>query len=61
MVHVFHLQEEFNRMRKRHELMKTKYPDHEEAQGIPDTGITNARPGNSSSLEGTGRHEGTAI
>ena len=44
MVHVFHLQEEFNRMRKRHELMKREFPDHKAAHGVPYTGISNARP-----------------
>ena len=28
----------------RHQLFKKKYPDHENAKGIPYTGLTNARP-----------------
>jgi arylsulfatase len=31
-------------MRARHELFKKKYPDVENARGIPYTGLSNARP-----------------
>jgi arylsulfatase len=31
-------------MRARHELFKKKYPDVENAKGIPYTGLSNARP-----------------
>lgn len=34
----------FNSMKARHEVWKEKYPDSEEAKGLPFTGIENARP-----------------
>ena len=34
----------FNAMKARHEIWKKKYPDTEEARGMPFTGIENARP-----------------
>ena len=34
----------FNAMKARHELWKEKYPDTQEARGMPFTGIANARP-----------------
>jgi len=44
MVNVFHFQESFNRMRKRHAVWKEKYPDSHAVHGAPFTGISNARP-----------------
>jgi arylsulfatase len=44
MVNLFHMQEAFNRMRKRHELWKLKYPDKPMAHGPAFTGLSNARP-----------------
>ena len=44
MVNVFHIQESFNRMRRRHAIWKEKYPDSHAAHGAPFTGISNARP-----------------
>ena len=44
MVPMIHTQGQFNRMRARHELFKKKYPDKENAKGIPYTGLSNARP-----------------
>jgi arylsulfatase len=44
MVNVFHIQESFNRMRKRHAIWKEKYPDAHVVSGAPFTGISNARP-----------------
>ena len=41
---MIHTQGQWNRMRARHELMKKKYPDVENAKGIPYTGLSNARP-----------------
>ena len=39
-----HTQGQFTRMRARHELFKKKYPDMDNAHGIPYTGLSNARP-----------------
>jgi arylsulfatase len=44
MVNVFHIQESFNRMRKRHAIWKKKYPDSHHVNGAPFTGLANARP-----------------
>jgi arylsulfatase len=44
LVPLIHTQGQFDRMRARHELMKKKYPDAENARGIPLTGLSNARP-----------------
>jgi arylsulfatase len=44
MVNVFHIQESFNRMRKRHAMWKKRYPDSHVVSGAPFTGIENARP-----------------
>jgi arylsulfatase len=44
MVNVFHIQESFNRMRKRHARWKKKYPDSHHVNGAPFTGLVNARP-----------------
>lgn len=40
----FHFKEPFKRMRARHELWKTKYPDRHHKRGPAYTGISNARP-----------------
>ena len=42
MTNLIHLKSPFNRMRLRHLLWKTKYPDQKERHGIPWTGIENA-------------------
>jgi arylsulfatase len=44
LIPLIHTQGQFNRIRARHELMKTKYPDSKKAHGIPYTGLSNARP-----------------
>lgn len=44
LVPLIHTQGQFKMMRKRHELMKNKYPDKPNAKGIPLTGLSNARP-----------------
>jgi arylsulfatase len=44
LVPLIHTQGQFMIMRKRHELMKNKYPDKPNAKGIPLTGLSNARP-----------------
>lgn len=44
MVPLLHTNAAFNRMKIRHDLMKKKYPDHEQAHGVPFTGLANARP-----------------
>ena len=44
LVNTIHLNEAFNRMRKRHELWKAKYPDSKRAHGLAFTGLSNARP-----------------
>jgi arylsulfatase A-like enzyme len=44
LVPLIHTQGQFGRMRARHELMKKKYPDVDNAKGIPLTGLSNARP-----------------
>ena len=44
LVPLIHTQGQFDRMRVRHELMKKKYPDVDNAKGIPLTGLSNARP-----------------
>ena len=43
MVNMLHVNEAFNRMRKRHELWKKKYPDSSRAHGPAFTGLANAR------------------
>jgi arylsulfatase len=40
----FHMKEPFKRMRARHELWKTKYPDRHHKRAPAYTGIANARP-----------------
>ena len=40
----FHMKEPFKRMRARHELWKTKYPDRKHHRAPSYTGIANARP-----------------
>lgn len=44
MVPLLHANASFYRMKARHELMKKKYPDKDEAHGTPFTGLANARP-----------------
>ena len=44
MVPLLHTNASFYRMKARHELMKKKYPDKEQGQGMPFTGLSNARP-----------------
>ena len=44
MVHVFHLQAAFKRMRARHELWIKKFPNTHGASGPAFTGLSNARP-----------------
>lgn len=44
MVPMIHFQGQFTAMRERHEAFKKKYPDRENARGIPYTGLSNARP-----------------
>jgi arylsulfatase len=44
LVPLIHTQGQFNHMRARHELFKKKYPDVDNAKGIPYTGLSNARP-----------------
>jgi len=44
MVPMIHTQGQFNRMVARHQLFKKKYPDKDNAKGIPYTGLSNARP-----------------
>jgi arylsulfatase len=44
LVPLIHTQGQFNRMLARHELFKKKYPDVDNAHGIPYTGLSNARP-----------------
>ena len=44
LVPLIHTQGQFNQMRALHELFKRKYPDVENAKGIPYTGLSNARP-----------------
>lgn len=44
MVPLIHFQGQFHRIRARHELMKKKYPDVENAKDVPYTGLSNARP-----------------
>ncbi len=44
MVPMLHTNASFYRMKVRHDLMKKKYPDKEQAHGIPFTGLSNARP-----------------
>ena len=44
MVPMFPTKGMFTSMRARHEIWKEKYPDSEEARGMPFTGIANARP-----------------
>ena len=44
MITLFHTKSMFNSMKARHELMKEKFPDREEAKAAPLTGIENARP-----------------
>ena len=44
LVPLIHTQGQFNRMVARHQLFKKKYPDKDNAKGIPYTGLSNARP-----------------
>jgi arylsulfatase len=44
MITLFHTKSMFNSMKARHELMKEKFPDREEAKAAPLAGIANARP-----------------
>ena len=44
LVPLIHTQGQFNRMVARHYLFKKKYPDVDNAHGIPYTGLSNARP-----------------
>ena len=44
LVPMLHTNASFYRMKARHDLMKKKYPDKEQAHGIPFTGLSNARP-----------------
>ena len=44
LVPLIHTQGQFNKMVARHQLFKKKYPDKENAKGIPYTGLSNARP-----------------
>ncbi len=44
MLPMIHFQGQFTAMRERHEAFKKKYPDRENARGIPYTGLSNARP-----------------
>ena len=44
MVPMFPTKGMFASMKARHEIWKEKYPDTEEARGLPFTGIANARP-----------------
>ena len=44
LANLIHLKRPFNRMRLRHELWKKKYPDSNEAHGIPWTGLANPSP-----------------
>jgi arylsulfatase len=44
MVPLLHANAAFYRMKARHELLKKRYPDKEQAHGIPFTGLSNARP-----------------
>lgn len=44
LVPLIHTQGQFNQMVARHQLFKKKYPDKENAKGIPYTGLSNARP-----------------
>ena len=42
LINLIHLKAPFNRMRLRHDIWKTKYPDSSEKYGVPWTGISNA-------------------
>ena len=44
MIPMIHFQGQFTAMRERHEMFKKKYPDTDNAHGIPYTGLSNARP-----------------
>ena len=44
LVPLIHTQNQFNRMKARHEIWKLKYPDRPQALGVPFTGLSNARP-----------------
>ena len=44
MIPMIHFQGQFTAMRERHEMFKKKYPDADNAHGIPYTGLSNARP-----------------
>ncbi|PHS39421.1 MAG: sulfatase [Sulfurovum sp.] len=44
LVPLIHFLGQFNAMKERHELFKEAYPDAPNAQGIPYTGLSNARP-----------------
>ncbi len=43
LVPLLHTSSAFNKMRKRHEIWKQKYPDSESARGVPFTGLENPR------------------
>lgn len=49
---LIHTQGQFHRMRKRHELMKKKYPDKPNAKGVPYRGLSNARPETKAIIDG---------
>jgi len=42
MTQMIHMKSPFNRMKLRHDLWKSKYPDSKEKHGVPWTGISNA-------------------
>jgi arylsulfatase len=44
MVPLLHFNASFVRMKERHEALKEKYPDKDQAHGPAFTGISNARP-----------------
>ena len=44
MVPLLHFNASFVRMKEKHESLKEKYPDKEQAHGPAFTGISNARP-----------------
>jgi arylsulfatase len=44
LVPLLHTSSAFNKMRKRHEIWKERYPDSVSARGVPFTGLENPRP-----------------
>jgi arylsulfatase len=44
LIPLLHTSSAFNKMRKRHEIWKEKYPDSKSARGVPFTGLENPRP-----------------